>query len=265
MKTSNKLIIGLIAAPFIIMSFVDAALYNKFKKGEFTLQSNIDEQRKEKLMLGEDVKSVQLSNLYNVEVILSDSNYIEWDKNNKRDIAHELTNGLLTIGLKKEFQQANTDALERPKINSYEQVKLHLKNVQQIDLTDCMANLTSDSKSKVDTVRINQKHDGELSIGINDRPSTNTVVKATNGNIHFNHLFITSESALTIQSEVIIKSCKINLTGSSLFTASGWPFENLDLDMADNSRINVSSLFYERYLNKNATKPVAAPTPVAPK
>ncbi len=259
MKTSNKLIIGFIAAPFIIMSFVDAALYNKFKKGEYTLESNIDKQKLEKVLLRDEIHSVELSNLYSVDVVFGDENFIEWDKNDARDIDYKLVNGHLSIDLiVPQHDQVR---------NSYEHVVLHLKNAKDIRFANCSANLMADSTTQTDSLFLNLSREGSLSIGSFDREteSNDEIIKEVKHHNQFNYVLIKSQSQISFGNDLFIKNCKIEMGGNGSLNSNNTPFGNLELAMAEESRLNVTARFYERYLNKNAAKPVAVPAPVAPK
>jgi hypothetical protein len=260
MKTSNKLIISLIAAPFVIMSFVDVALYNKFKNGDFVLQSSIDEMKREKVFLGENIHTVELTNLYSVEIILSDSNYIEWDKNEARDIEQSIRNGQLTIGLKKQIVDRS--------VNSYENVKLHLKNTKEIILTKCISKLLIDKNAKQDsllTITANLEAQIEIGENANARNDSMMIVASSTQKNSFHNLYIISRADVFIADDARIQNLKIELQNDGKLNADKCNIDKLDLQMSGNSRLDVSGQFYERYFNKNGIKPVASTIPVPTK
>ena len=84
MKTSNKILVGAFIVALLILISVHVTLYARYKKGEFTLVSNEWQLNLATLSL-DNVKYLSVDNIDNINVHLSDSSKLMYDKPDEGD------------------------------------------------------------------------------------------------------------------------------------------------------------------------------------
>lgn len=98
MKTSNKILLSLFVLPFIIVLFIYASLYGKYKNGDYITKQQIENERSA-LTIVEPFTEIDLGgfNRGHISIKHSDSFAIRVENWNKDQIQFQSQTGLLTL------------------------------------------------------------------------------------------------------------------------------------------------------------------------
>lgn len=98
MKTSNKILLTLFVLPFIIVLFIYASLYGKYKNGDYVTQQQVENERSA-LTLLDDFNKISLGGFErgNVFIKYSDSFAVRTDNWNKDQIEFQSQAGVLSL------------------------------------------------------------------------------------------------------------------------------------------------------------------------
>lgn len=98
MKTSNKILLSLFVLPFIIMTFIYASLYGKYKNGEYITEQQVENERSA-LTIVDHFTEIDLGGFKrgHISIKYSDSFAIRVDNWNKDQIQFQSEAGVLTL------------------------------------------------------------------------------------------------------------------------------------------------------------------------
>jgi hypothetical protein len=96
MRTSNKIILGVFLAPLIIVVAIQAALYAKYKSGDFVSMKSIEEDRFERPAL-KNINNVVVYGLDNFSITAADSFAVQIEKSKYGHLHYTISGDSLVI------------------------------------------------------------------------------------------------------------------------------------------------------------------------
>ncbi len=122
MRTSNKLILGILIGPLLILTLLNLALYAKYKAGNYVSFKSVQEDRFIRMSLP-NISHIAVYGLENVRIVSSDSLKLEIEKDSRGHLHYAIKGDSLIIHGDSVITRYNgTTDVER----SYQDVNLYL-------------------------------------------------------------------------------------------------------------------------------------------
>lgn len=230
MRTSNKIILGVFLAPLIIVIAIQAALYAKYKGGDFVYMKTIEEDRFERPSL-KNIDNIVVYGLENFSITPADSFAVEIEKNKYRFLHYTINGNSLIIH--------GDSTISRPDgtkdvMRSYENVNLYLPGMMNITADNSDVRL----KGSKDSLKAGSYHFNLLnaaSFKIQENDYEDSTYK------YFKGLTIKADHAANIEISAFTHISELNLTMlESVFTDNEAQIDKLTMDVDKKSSVKLT-------------------------
>jgi len=152
MRTSNKILLGTLIAILVVITAINAALYTKYKRNDFSTMKSLREERYDIHDIGE-VQSVSLIGLGSVTIVPADTARIEIRKSGFFRVLYQVEKGVLVI---KGDSLINKNNNLPERIRSYKDVILYLPSVRNIkaDFSDVSIRSMNTNGKRMDSISL---------------------------------------------------------------------------------------------------------------
>lgn len=238
MKTSNKILVGLVLTIALILTAIHVGLYARYKKGEFYTMESLHEEAYEKHSIS-GVNKISVSGLQVFDIIPSDTLMLEIEKhNNNNNIVRFVQKGDSLVIAGDTAVRENDGSIQR--LRSYQSVILHLPASFAVTIKNCDAHF----KGAGDTAKA-------PSFDLNVFESSVTFGETRNsgtGISYFNKInMVAVNGNMVFFNDVVTKELSVSLRAAQL-EDQGMDVNKITVDADNNSSVNLKGVNLKKLL-----------------